>query len=89
MDNCAKKLLLGAMVALHILIRMVDSILLRQSHHTQPCTESHLGIDVLSMPFASTTPSGWNPQVAMLMVCMGRKKRRKRPFRLNPDLLVA
>lgn len=78
--ECPKKLSLGGMVALYILIRTVDSILLWQLRNTLQCTESYFGIDVFLVPFASsTTLSGWNPKVDMLMVGLGWKKRRKMP----------
>lgn len=71
-DKCAKKNVAGSMVALYIFIRTVDSILLWQLPSTLQCTESHFGIDIFLVPFASsTTLSGWCPKVVMLMVHLG------------------
>lgn len=48
-----------------------------QIHATLQCAGSHFVVAMLPMPTASsTTPSGWNPQVSMLMVCLKEKNEK-------------
>lgn len=86
--ECPKKLSLGGMVALYILIRTVDSILLWQLRNTLQCTESYFGIDVFLVPFASSTTvrleyKGWHADGRL-----GLKEKKENAIRPNPDLLV-
>lgn len=56
-----------------------------QLRGTLQCTVSHLGIAALPRPFAcSTTLSGWNPQVAMLMGCLELKEKKEKTIQVKP-----